>query len=155
MRAVCRRRRYPQHRAVTLDVQSGRSQHPGSSIEVVEPHQHRRPSSRREHLVDAPAQHEPPTVDDRHSLARLLDLGEQVAGQEHGASRGAEPAQQPICRIPAGSSPLTGSSSTSRAGSFNNAAASPNRWRIPSSHPASPRSTMRRDTRRAVCRCFR
>ena len=82
-----------------------------------------------------PTEHEPPTVDDRHPVAGLLDLAEQVARHEHGPPLGAERrSSSRISRMPAGSRPLTGSSSTSSAGSFSNAAARPSRWRMPSEY---------------------
>ena len=48
----------------------------------------------REHVVDSTGQHQPAAVDDRHTVARLLDLAEEVARHEHGAPLGTEPREQ-------------------------------------------------------------
>ena len=74
-------------------------------------------------------------VDDRDAVARVLDLDEQVAGDEHGAPFGPRRrSSSRISRIPAGSRPFAGSSRTSNAGSFSNAAARPSRCRMPSEY---------------------
>ena len=70
------------------------TQHVGSGDEVVESDQQRRAGGRRQDVVDAAAQYEAAPVDDGHVVARLLDLGQQVAGQEHGAPFSPEPPQQ-------------------------------------------------------------
>ena len=72
-------------------------------------------------------------VDDRDVVADLLDLVEQVRGEQHRASLGDEAADHAAKLVmPAGSRPLVGSSRISSSGSASSARATPSRWRIPS-----------------------
>ena len=60
---------------------------------------------------------ERPVVDDDDLVGRLRDLGQHVAGDEHGASFGGQRRRKSRSqRMPCGSRPFAGSSSTSTAG---------------------------------------
>ena len=83
-----------QERPRRLHLEPGRLQRARARFEIGQPDEHRRRGRGREHVVDAPFEHELAAVDDRDAVAGVLDLGEQVARHEHGAALGAEAAQQ-------------------------------------------------------------
>ena len=75
-----------------------------------------------------------PDVHDPDVGADLLDLGEQVAGDQHGGAVAGQRAAIRLrtSRVPCGSSPLVGSSRTIRSLGVSSAAAMASRWHMPS-----------------------
>ena len=109
--------------------------------------QHHRPG-RRPQRGQRVLQHQPAAVDHADPRAQVLDLGEQVAGQEDRRAGGrlSSSSSWRISWMPRGSSPLVGSSRMSSSGLRIRAAAMPSRCRMPSEYaltgrrptPASP-----------------
>ena len=91
------------------------------------------PAGRGEEVLDRVLRHEAALRHHRRAGADQLDLAEEVARQEHGGAAAASSANRArISRMPCGSRPLVGSSSTSSLGWRMSAAARPRRWRMPS-----------------------
>ena len=95
--------------------------------------------STRTLVIDAAArraeragEHQASVTHDSDVCAHLLDFGKQMRGHEHRCATGTHIADdRPHFRVPCGSRPLVGSSSTSNSRGFSNAAARPSRCRIP------------------------
>jgi hypothetical protein len=72
-------------------------------------------------------------VDDRRDVARLLDLVEQVRGQQHRAALGDERAHEPAELEDAGRvEPVDRLVEDQQLGSHSRQRATPSRWRMPS-----------------------
>ena len=87
---------------------------------------------RAEQFIHAPLGHDASLVEHRDPVTDLLDFVEQVAGEQHDVPFSAsERSNWRISRIPAGSSPLVGSSRITKRGRCTSAIASPTRCFMP------------------------
>ena len=98
-------------------------------------------SARRGQLGQRRGVHEAAAGDDDDVVDRLLDLGQHVAGHQHGAALGGEVPQErrAASAMPSGSRPLAGSSSSRTPGSPSRVVARARRWRMPSEKPPTRR----------------